>query len=1043
MKSTSSESLSGADEVSAGRDRPALISPLDRFADLVEAAIVHAVDDFYVHAQQHSRIGPFLQRLGDDGLERLIRLQREHAWMILSVLPDAERDARARQAGRRHALFGVVPEYVIEATALYANALLKALDPLLQRDGNLRDLLLQRLGQDLSAQLAGMDEARGVETEVTEKIDLLLVAELPVTQLAQSILDELLIIPGLAAAWLGEPDGRGGLRILASIGEGMSSYLEIGEIRIDGGETARGPAGRAWHLAQPVIVDDIHTYPHFGPWREAANARGWRSTASIPILLGERIQAILGLYSTLPGFFSNPQRQRLLQHLAVMLGIALRRLEQHRHLEQVHGLYRAFLAEGDVLIRARSEAEMLRRSCQRLVESTFFSAVAVVRPDRDGWFRPLASAGRGSNVLANLHIHTDQREPPSIVGEAWQTQRLRYQNDYCNDPRYAAYHPFFREQGWASSAAIPILRGGALWGLLTIISTEKDVFDEETLRALARISRLLGFGLDELDLRERIEQERKVQSWMARHDALTGLPNRVALLDRIPEAMERALRGDRLLAICMLDLDDFKPVNDRYGHAAGDALLRTLALRLQGVLRKTDFIARMGGDEFALLLEGLSRMDDLEQLLERIDLALQTPTLLPGGIEARTGGSLGVSIFPFDDGDAEQLLRHADHAMYRAKVGKHQRSHFWEMYRGREEGREEPAPYATLLHSGALVPYFQPIIALASGEVAGFEALARLQQGGLLLTPAHFLTQLSRPDQKELTRQMLSEALALAVEGGRRGRHLEVSVNIGPDLLLDASFIDLVHRVVRQSGVAPAQLTLEILESGEFLNLALARDRIDEIRRLGVRIALDDVGSAYASLLRLREIAVDEVKLDQSFVREIGKRPEDLNFVLNVGGLAQAIGARYVVEGVEDLSILDALGVLAIPYVQGYSIARPMPVQEVWSWIEHYRPRPQPDLPQTLLGAYAAHLQFDAIYRLAPRVVQKLPHLDDHRACRLGRFLREHHLEGTSLAAAHQAYYAALVHGDEAALVRARGALTTAMRELKRGNPTAQNTSPS
>jgi len=1013
-------------------ERPALVPGLVGQEDRVERAIVQAVDDFYAQAQQHPDIGPFLERLGEDGRARLIRAQHEHAWAILSVLTDAQRDERARQAGRRHALFGVAPSHLVEATALYADCLLDALGSLLDRDPSVRELLLQRLGRDLGAQLAGMDDVRAMEAEIAERIDLLLVAELPVTDLAPSILAQLLALPGVAGAWLAEPDGQGGLRTLADTGAEMSSYLKSVDIRIDDGDTADGPTGRAWRLAQPVLVDDVDSDPHFGPWRAAARARGWRSTATIPIHRGNGVRALLGLYSTLPGYFSNGHRQRLLQHLAIMLGIALNRLEQHRHLEQVHGLYRAFLAEGDILIRARSEAEMLRRSCQRLAESAFFAAVAVVRPDRDGWFRPLASAGHGSNVLANLHIHAEQRQPPSIVGEAWQNRRLRYHNDYTSDPRYAAYHATFQRLGWASSAAIPILRGGALWGLLTVTSAEKEVFDEETLRALARIGKLLGFGLDELDLRERIEEERKVQSWMARHDALTGLPNRVALLDRIAEAMQRALRGDRLLAICMLDLDDFKPINDRHGHAAGDALLRALAQRLQGVLRRTDFIARIGGDEFALLLEGLQRLDDLEQLLERIACALQTPTLLPGGIEAHTGGSLGVSIYPFDDGDAEQLLRHADHAMYRAKVGKHHRSHFWELYQGTEESREEAAPYATLLHSGALVPYFQPMIALVSGEVVGFEALARLQQGSLLLTPAHFLGQLSRADQRELARQMLTKALELTVEGERRGKHLEVSVNIGPDLLLDTSFTDLLRRVLSQSGSAPSQLTLEILEIGEFLNLALARDRIDEIRRLGVRIALDDVGSAYASLLRLREIAVDEVKLDQSFVREIITRPEDLNFVLNVGGLAQAIGARYVVEGVENLSILDALGVLGIPYAQGYSIARPMPAGEVWIWLEHYQPRPQPDLPQTLLGAYAAHLQFDAVHRLAPKVTQKLPDLGNHQACRLGRFLRDHRLEESPLATAHRAYHQALVDRDAKALARARLAMTHAMQELQR-----------
>ncbi len=350
------------------------------------------------------------------------------------------------------------------------------------------------------------------------------------------------------------------------------------------------------------------------------------------------------------------------------------------HLERLNSLYLTLFPEEEVLLKARSETEMLRRICHRMIENHIFIACWIGRPDvqRESAFRYLATAGRGVQTLRGIRLRLDQPGPVGV--RAWISGKLEYSNDYQSDPSMTPWQEFLAKYHWAAGAAAPVWRDSQPWGVLVVVSEEKGVFSQETLSLVARMAKLLGHSLDEFDLKDRLEKEHIMQGWLARHDPLTTLPNRTALLDRIPEAMARARRQKTLLAIGMLDLDDFKPVNDMHGHAAGDALLRELSKRLQKVLRQTDLLARLGGDEFVFVLENVTRMSDLELLLKRVRQAIETPFVLPDGGSVQVGGSMGITFYPSNakESSAEGLLRHADHVLYLVKAKKGKRTRFWD-----------------------------------------------------------------------------------------------------------------------------------------------------------------------------------------------------------------------------------------------------------------------------------------------------------------------------------------------------------------------------
>ena len=353
-------------------------------------------------------------------------------------------------------------------------------------------------------------------------------------------------------------------------------------------------------------------------------------------------------------------------------------LRERERLANLQKLYRALLHSGDVLIQSRSEREMLDSLCSKLVQRTPFHAAWIGRARGDGeLFDVLAMHGDGTAQVDAARPRLTPEYRSSMTVRAWTGRQLLYSNDTLGDALLAPWHAGLAEHRWFSALAVPILRGGSIWAVLTLASPRRDTFDEATLEVCSRIPALLGYGLDELDLKARIQSLQSVEASLARTDALTGLPNRLALDEHLRDAMPLAQRQGRALALGLLDLDDFKQVNDHHGHDAGDALLREFGRRVRDGLRAADFFARLGGDEFVVVFEQLDASAQVEVGLERLHRAVETPFELPGGERATVGMTMGIALYPADGRSVRELLRGADAAMYLAKLHKRERVHWW------------------------------------------------------------------------------------------------------------------------------------------------------------------------------------------------------------------------------------------------------------------------------------------------------------------------------------------------------------------------------
>jgi len=432
---------------------------------------------------------------------------------------------------------------------------------------------------------------------------------------------------------------------------------------------------------------------------------------------------------------------------------------------------------------------------------------------------------------------------------------------------------------------------------------------------------------------------------LAHYDPLTGVPNRRMLVDRLNLAVARSRRSGKSLAVCYLDLDDFKPVNDRLGHAMGDRLLVDITQRLLHTLRGEDTLARLGGDEFVLLLSDLSDPSEWEHVLERVLDAVKQPVVL-GDVTATVSASVGVTLFPADDVDADTLLRHADQAMYRAKQGGRNRHHLFDLVQDREVQvqRELVTRLAEALADGELVLFYQPKVDLDTGEVVGAEALIRWQHPEKgLLSPAAFLWHMDGTDLEVQVGEWVIETALAQITAWRTQPHCLpqgacVSVNLSGTQLLKPGFKPwLEQALLRHPTVRPGDLELEILENAALADMQTAAHVMAECRELGVRFALDDFGTGYSSLAYFRKLPVDLIKIDQSFVRDMLTDPDDHGIVQSVVYLAHAFNRPVIAEGVETLEHAAALLRLGCHLAQGYGIGKPMPASDWPAWVENWQ----------------------------------------------------------------------------------------------------------
>ncbi|MBV8687797.1 MAG: EAL domain-containing protein [Alphaproteobacteria bacterium] len=427
------------------------------------------------------------------------------------------------------------------------------------------------------------------------------------------------------------------------------------------------------------------------------------------------------------------------------------------------------------------------------------------------------------------------------------------------------------------------------------------------------------------DISERREAAERIAQ-LAFYDALTGLPNRGVFARRLAEEVEKAGDQGEPVAVLCIDLDAFKAVNDLYGHAAGDALLIAAAQRLRAAVREHELVARLDGDEFAIVQTGGVQPELAGTLAQRILAALAEPFAL-GQETVRVTASIGVGLFPADAADADTLIKNANIALCRAKSEARGRARFYEaaMDEALRRRRQLEADLGQALARRELSVHYQPLADLGSGRILGFEALLRWSHKRLgAVSPAAFIPLAEENGFiLELGEWVLREACA---EAARWSPPLKLSVNLSPLQFTQGDLAAKVEHILAETGLDPARLELEVTEGLLIRDAERALAILRRLQSLGVQISMDDFGTGYSSLSYFRIFPFDKVKIDQSFVREMIESPQAMAIIRSIIGLGRGLGMPVVAEGVETAAQLEALRAEGCDQVQGYLIARPNPI---------------------------------------------------------------------------------------------------------------------
>jgi diguanylate cyclase (GGDEF)-like protein len=485
----------------------------------------------------------------------------------------------------------------------------------------------------------------------------------------------------------------------------------------------------------------------------------------------------------------------------------------------------------------------------------------------------------------------------------------------------------------------------------TGVSLQSRVIELDEVLALAAFLSLglllLSWRFLVLQRREmvrRIQAERRARD-LAHQDALTGLPNRRAFDQQLKAAIGAPPRTDGAHALFMLDLNGFKRINDVHGHPAGDEVLIEVAMRLQRAVRDGDLVVRLGGDEFAILARQLSGAEDATSIALRVIGEFDEPVTI-GTTRHQIGVGIGIALIPHDGQDVAEIMRKADIALYRAKAEPGSVSRFFEPEmdaRIRERDLIERDLRAAI-SSGAVQPFYQPLIDLRTQQVAGFEALARWTHPVLGNVPPDRFIPVAESCglMNGLTDHLLRQAARAACQWPE---DVILAFNISPSQLKDRTLGLRVLSILGEVGLSPRRLELEITESALVQDLESAQQVVGTLRDAGVRIALDDFGTGYSSLYHLRNFKVDKIKIDRSFVANMDREPEASALVRGLLGLSHGLGLTVTAEGVEQPAQAEALLAQGCEQAQGHLYGHAMSGADAVKFVTMH-----PAVPRTLAG---------------------------------------------------------------------------------------------
>jgi len=507
------------------------------------------------------------------------------------------------------------------------------------------------------------------------------------------------------------------------------------------------------------------------------------------------------------------------------------------------------------------------------------------------------------------------------------------------------------------------------------------------------------------DITKQKKQQKQLEL-LAHYDPLTGLPNRTLFNHHFEQAVKQNNCSQKQIAVCFIDLDNFKAVNDNFGHQTGDKLLKVIANRLIEILKAEDSVSRQGGDEFAFILCDLKDSESYINIIQRV-LKTISATYNIDGVTGNINASCGVTLYPKDNGDFDQLLRHADQAMYQAKLSGKNKYHLFnfntEEYLQKKYTSQNEIKIA--LARQQLVLFYQPKVNMRTGNMVGAEALIRwLHPKEGLIGPVNFLPQIENTQIMVYVGEFVIEQALLQLNIWlNQGKNWKISINIDAYHFTQENFVArLKQSLDKYPDINSEYLEIEILETVAIDDIYLVSNIITQCQALGVSVSLDDFGTGYSSLSFLRALPVNTIKIDQTFVRDMLNDNEDRLLIEGIISLAKVFNKEIIAEGVESAEHGTVLIRLGCDLAQGYGIAKPMPSEEVYSWVNSYKADKSwsiwansawemSNLP--LITAQAEHIKWvQTIFNAIDNGYSNLPHheLIDHKRCQLGTWYYSH-----------------------------------------------------